>query len=159
MLSIAAEGLGYFEVSDIEYRLGGKSYTGRTLRVLRELYPDTEFYLLVGSDMLYTFREWKEYEYILNQAVLIAAARQEKEFDRLLSCRERFGKLSDRIEIIRLPVVEVSSTDIRYRIEKGLEVKDLLPAGVYEYIKKRGIYPVSYTHLDVYKRQMRLDRN
>ena len=140
MLSIAVKGIPGFEISDIEYRLGGKSYTGRTLRALQEIYPDTEFSLLIGSDMLYTFREWKEYEFILKHAFLIAAARRENEFDKLSDCRKSFGEFSDRIAIIKLPVLPISSTQIRRRLKKGLDVEKLLPDGVYEYIKKRGIY-------------------
>lgn len=60
-------------VSDMECRLPGKSYTVRTLRLLKERHPDDDFYLLIGSDMLYTFEQWREYETILSLAHLSQA--------------------------------------------------------------------------------------
>ena len=58
MAELASEGLPGFEVSDIEIRRGGKSYTVDTLTELRELYPEGEFYLLTGSDMFCTVLDW-----------------------------------------------------------------------------------------------------
>ncbi len=83
-------------VSDIECRLSGKSYTVRTLRLLKEQYPDDDFYLLIGSDMLYTFEQWREYETILSLAQVVAGARHEDEYHALCEKKESFGALSDR---------------------------------------------------------------
>lgn len=58
MAELASEGFAGFEVSDIEIRRGGKSYTVDTLEELRQLYPDGEFYLLTGSDMFCTVLDW-----------------------------------------------------------------------------------------------------
>ena len=63
------------EVSDIERRLGGTSYTINTLRALKDQYPQEQFFLLIGGDMLFSFEKWYKYESILKEAKVCAAAR------------------------------------------------------------------------------------
>ena len=65
MLQLATKGMEGVEVSDFELRREGKSYTYMTLRLLRELHPDDQFSLIMGADMLLSFREWRNWEEIL----------------------------------------------------------------------------------------------
>ena len=143
MLRIALKGNLEFEISTIEYELGGRSYTVRTLAELKKRYPGYEFYLLIGSDMLFSFREWREYETILELAVVVAAARHPAEIERLQEYRRGFGLKQSRIEILELPVLEISSTHIRDILKEGRNPGDLLPPGVYDYIQRWGLYGVS----------------
>lgn len=140
MLRLALEDLPGMRPSDIEYRLGGKSYTVNTLAALREEMPDAAFSLLIGSDMLYTFTEWREYESILQQARVIATARVDAEWDHLEHARHQLGKYADRVTLLPVPVFPVSSTQIRTAIQNGEDVSALLPEKVLQYIQKRGLY-------------------
>ena len=63
------------EVSDIERRMGGVSYTINTLRELKREFPKEQFYLLIGGDMLFSFREWYKYESIRKECKVCALAR------------------------------------------------------------------------------------
>ena len=65
-----------FEISDLELRRKGKSYTVQTLEELKELYPDDEFFLIIGSDMLLSFKNWSRYEDILKYASLCVMTRE-----------------------------------------------------------------------------------
>ncbi|MDY5895654.1 MAG: nicotinate (nicotinamide) nucleotide adenylyltransferase [Oscillospiraceae bacterium] len=123
-----------FEVSPIELERGSRSYTVETLRELKALYPDSELYFIVGSDMLESFDKWYLWQEILSLSVLCAASREEGYSPDL----SRFGKLAERIKIITLDPLEVSSTQIRN--SAGEVSPELLDPKVAAYIREHGLY-------------------
>lgn len=123
-----------FEVSPMELERGSRSYTVETLRELKALYPDSELYFIVGSDMLESFDKWYLWQEILSLSVLCAASREEG-YNPDLS---RFGKLAERIKIITLDPLEVSSTQIRN--SAGEVSPELLDPKVAAYIREHGLY-------------------
>lgn len=123
-----------FEVSPMELERGSRSYTVETLRELKALYPDSELYFIVGSDMLESFDKWYLWQEILSLSVLCAASREEG-YNPDLS---RFGKLAERIKIITLDPLEVSSTQIRN--STGEVSPELLDPKVAVYIREHGLY-------------------
>lgn len=123
-----------FEVSPMELERGSRSYTVETLRELKALYPDSELYFIVGSDMLESFDKWYLWQEILSLSVLCAASREEGYSPDL----SRFGKLADRIKIITLNPLEVSSTQIRN--SAGEVSPELLDPKVAAYIREHGLY-------------------
>lgn len=126
-----------FTVSDIEGRLGKPNYTISTIRALKEIYPkDTEFYLILGGDMLFYFEHWYRYEAILKECRVTAAARENDSYADLVEYANHLG----RVKVLNLPVIEVSSSEIRDRIRRGESTEGLLDSRVREYIDERGIY-------------------
>ena len=123
-----------FEVSPMELERGSRSYTVETLRELKVLYPDSELYFIVGSDMLESFDKWYLWQEILSLSVLCAASREEGYSPDL----SRFGKLAERIKIITLDPLEVSSTQIRN--SAGEVSSELLDPKVAAYIREHGLY-------------------
>lgn len=123
-----------FEVSPMELERGSRSYTVETLRELKALYPDSELYFIVGSDMLESFDKWYLWQEILSLSVLCAASREEGYSPDL----SRFGKLAERIKIITLDPLEVSSTQIRNTA--GEVSPELLDPKVAAYIREHGLY-------------------
>lgn len=123
-----------FEVSPMELERGSRSYTVETLLELKALYPDSELYFIVGSDMLESFDKWYLWQEILSLSVLCAASREEG-YNPDLS---RFGKLAERIKIITLDPLEVSSTQIRN--STGEVSPELLDPKVAAYIREHGLY-------------------
>ncbi len=123
-----------FEVSPMELERGSRSYTIETLRELKALYPDSELYFIVGSDMLESFDKWYLWQEILSLSVLCAASREEGYSPDL----SRFGKLAERIKIITLDPLEVSSTQIRN--SAGEVSPELLDPKVAAYIREHGLY-------------------
>ena len=73
---------GVVEVSDMEMKREGKSYTSDTLRIIKERYPDAELWLLMGTDMFLTFQTWHAPEEILSNAGIAAFGRTEADTDR-----------------------------------------------------------------------------
>lgn len=123
-----------FEVSPMELERGSRSYTVETLRELKALYPDSELYFIVGSDMLESFDKWYLWQEILSLSVLCAASREEGYSPDL----SRFGKLAERIKIITLDPLDVSSTQIRN--STGEVSPELLDPKVAAYIREHGLY-------------------
>lgn len=126
-----------FSVSDIEKKLGGTSYTIHTVRALKEIYPkDTEFYLIIGGDMLFYFDKWYRYEALLKECHVIAAAREEDSYADMLECANELG----RIKVLNLPVTAASSTELREKLKNGESTGDLISERVLSYINERGFY-------------------
>ncbi len=124
------------EVSDIEVRLGGTSYSINTIRALKELYPDESFFLLIGGDMLFSFEKWYRYESILKEVRVCAAAR---DGDSLADMMEYANELG-RIKVLPTQVVEMSSTKVREKAAAGGDISGMVPQGVADYIREKGLY-------------------
>ncbi len=124
------------EVSDIEVRLGGTSYSINTIRALKELYPDESFFLLIGGDMLFSFEKWYRYESILKEVKVCAAAR---DGDSLADMMEYANELG-RIKVLTTQVVEMSSTEVREKAAAGGDISGMVPQGVADYIREKGLY-------------------
>ena len=123
-------------ISDIERELGGVSYTINTIRELAKRLPDERFFLLIGSDMLFSFREWYRYESVLKESTVCAVAREDDSFTDM----KEFANDIGRVKVLQTNVVDVSSTEIRERLASGGDVSELLPQGVAEYIKENELY-------------------
>lgn len=137
MCRLAFENDKGFTVSDIEQRLGGTSYTINTVRALKELYPkNTEFYLIIGGDMLFYFDKWYRHEALLKECHVVAAARENDSYTDMLEYANEMG----RIKVLNLPVTEVSSTELRGKIADGKDTGGMLDERVKAYINERGFY-------------------
>ena len=124
------------EVSDIERRLGGTSFTINTIRELKRRFPGEQFFLLIGGDMLYSFDQWFKYEAILNEAKVCAAARGGDSYSDMLEFANEMGK----IRVLPTQAVDISSTEIREKIAAGEDITGLVPDGAAEYIAEHGLY-------------------
>lgn len=123
-----------FEASDIELRREGPSYTVDTLRELRLQNPDAQFVLIIGMDNLEIFRSWRSSEEILSLAELGVMVRpgysREKVSPDLLS-HARF---------VEIPLLEISGTEIRKRIESGKSVRYMVTDPVMKIIEEASLY-------------------
>ena len=126
----------FYEISSMELDRGDKSYTVETLRELKKLYPDDEFYFIIGSDMLATFTQWYCWEEILTLAHICAASREEG-FEPDLSVYT--PEQREKIVILDIEPFEVSSTQLR-RIVAGEGETDLLDEKVRQYIEENDLY-------------------
>ena len=130
------------EISELEIRRGGKSYTVDTLEQLTALFPEDIFYLVMGSDMFLSFTTgWYRFEDILHMCIPVVISREEDDLEQLESgaeyMRSRYGA---DIRILRRnkPVV-LSSSEVRETILAG-GLHLLLSDPVREYIEKNGLY-------------------
>ena len=140
MLRLSAAGVEKAEVSDIEIRREGSSYTVDTLRALKETYPEDTLVLLMGTDMLLSFHAWREPEAILSLAELAVFCRGEKgEKEKLSAQKEVLEAMGARVTLLQNPVTAISSTDLRRMLVFGCADPFLMP-GVGDYIREKGLY-------------------
>ena len=138
MLALAIEDMPEAGVCDIELHTSGKSYTIDTLRKLRRIFPTGEFYFIVGTDMLLTFDEWKQWRDILKLTYLVASGRNEGEYTSLVKKAEELNR--ERIIVLQTEPFPVSSTEIRKKLKVGEDVSELLPPKVLRYIEQKRLY-------------------
>lgn len=128
----------FAEVSDYELNKLGKSYTVDTLQHLKELYPDSELYLIIGGDSLVNFGKWYHPKQIAALATLVVADRGRKTSSATVRRIERdYGAKVSRLVI---KANTASSTELRLRYEFGLSNVDYVPANVDGYVLQRGLY-------------------
>jgi nicotinate-nucleotide adenylyltransferase len=143
MLRLAIGSNKRFEVDALELDRGGVSYTMDTVAALRGVEPDAEYYMLIGADSLRDFKKWKSPEELLVSVSLVVARRGGEappQWSELagLATPEVLGAIQERV--LDLPAMEVSSTDIRRRVEQGRSIRYLVPSGVEVYIHSHGLY-------------------
>jgi len=137
MVQLAIEGQPAMAASDIEISRGGPSYTVDTLFELQHVKPG-DYWLILGADSLKSFDSWKGPERILKMARLAVTVRPPHTRD---SVEDKMtAELKRAIDWIEMPVSDVSSTDIRLRVDERRVFNQLVPAKVYDYIKKHKLY-------------------
>lgn len=143
MLELALGGHPAMHVSTLEVERGGVSYTVETLTRLRQDYPDEKLFFLMGADSLEDLPTWREPERICELAVPLVVRRAgaaEPDFGKLahLVDAERLGKIRECQ--VTMPVMELSSTDIRQRVAADKSIRYRTPRGVEMYIRENGLY-------------------
>ena len=140
MLRIAAENRPGLEVSDIELRREGVSYTFETVRSLKAQYPGAEFVLLMGTDMFLSFLTWRNPEEILKNVTLGVLCRGEKnEMAAIAQQKAALEALGAVVELVNNEAVRISSTQLR-RLLAFRCAGAFLPEGVLEYIRENRLY-------------------
>lgn len=128
------------QISDLELKREGKSYTAHTVEQLRESYDWDELVLVMGSDMLLNFEQWYRFEFLLDSCTLAVLPREEDDRQRLKEhgeyLRDSYGA---RVQILAHEALPMSSSDIRQRLRLR-SGRDMLEPGVYELIIKNGWY-------------------
>lgn len=127
-----------FRVSRIEIDRDGPTYTVDTLGALREALGNVELSFITGADAVLEILSWKDPEEVLRRARFIACTRPGYDLDRL--AKQLPEGMEQRVEIMEIPALAVSSTDIRRRIREGKPIRFLVPEGVATYIEKSGLY-------------------
>ena len=148
MLKIAVSGTPWFSICEIELDRDGPSYTVDTLEQLKSRHPEHEFRLLVGADMLADFPNWREPARIASMCRLVAVNRG-RDLDSVRAlARQLTQNLAADIQVIEMPAIDVSATDIRERVSQGRSIRFLTPRGVEMYIAAQGLYAASQPSTD-----------
>lgn len=141
MVKLAIEDNLYFEVSDLELKRSGPSYTIDTLRTLKDLYKQKAIYLIIGADSLVQFHTWQSYQEIFKICKIIVAKRPDTDENLLYDYINKFtSELDAKIFVSDHAAMNFSSTEIRNRINKGLSIRYMTPHKVESYIYEKGLY-------------------
>lgn len=132
MLKLAVEGVNFFSVSEYEINKQGISYTIDTLREFKKNYDELEF--IIGYDNIFKFHNWKEPDEIMKLSKVIVLKRKSSKphpFD---------DKYVEQATFVQTRGIEISATDIRERVKKGMPIHFLVPEKVKEYIYSFNLY-------------------
>jgi nicotinate-nucleotide adenylyltransferase len=130
MLSLAISGTAGFELERCELERPGPSYTVHTLEQLRQRQPDEEMVLLLGADAAADLPAWYQAERVASLARVVVFARP----------GAAVPKLPLAAQTIEVPAIDISATDIRRRVGRGLPIRYWVPDPVEEYIARHQLY-------------------
>jgi nicotinate-nucleotide adenylyltransferase len=134
MLRLATEGDPRFAISDYELRQGGVSYTIDTARHFRRIYPEDRLFWIVGGDQLGKMSRWKDSEELARTVEFIVLERPGHPAD---TAPEIAGL---RLHRSAGHLIEISSTELRDRVKRGLPLDYFVPYKTVVYIKEHALY-------------------
>ncbi len=145
MTVIATSSNSSFFVSRIEIDRKGKSYTIDTVKELRGIYGSgSDLYFITGADAILEILSWKNTSEIVSLIKFIAATRPGYNLSKITELKTTLFNSEDeanqKIFIMEIPALAISSTNIRQRIKDGRSINYLAPEGVNNYILKHGLY-------------------
>ncbi len=139
MLQIAIEQRPEFSISDVDLRRPGPNYSADLLDVFRTEHPAAQLFFIIGADSLRDFHTWREPHRIVEHACLIVAPRPGVTID-LAQAMERTPRLEGRVQVVSMPLIEISSTEIRKRSRHGESYWYQVPLDVEKYIERHRLY-------------------
>jgi len=140
MLRIAASHYDKMEVSDLELKREGPSYSYITVQQVHELYPDAKLYFLMGTDMFTSFLTWRNPEEILKHAALAVMSRGDRgEAEAIEAQKRAIEAMGYEAVVVENQVTVISSTQLR-RLLAFRCAGDFLPEGVLDYIREKRLY-------------------
>ena len=149
MLRIGLDNPAYI-VDDREIMRKGISYTIDTIKSVVEENRGANIYLIIGSDILPTLNKWKDFSNIMLLCNIIVLARMTKNNDSLINkelksliCSDLaifHGNSYGKIYLQDMPFINISSTEIRSRLQKNQKVSNLIPLRLDQWLQKRKIY-------------------
>ena len=133
MVKLAVKGNARFSVSDFEVRRKGISFTVDTLRHFKSRFENSELFFLIGGDSLSQFFTWKEPEEILNLAQLVV-------YPRTLQNLSEIPETLPRARVLKGPLIEISSTDLRLKVSHRESIRYFVPESVARYVRAQRLY-------------------
>lgn len=140
MIRLSIEGAPNFSVSEIDLRRPGPSYTADTLAEIRDRVSErTEMYFLMGMDSLRDFPGWHRPGRIAEFARLGIARRPGVDVSRA-EIEQQVPEARGRVEVVNVPLIDISSSDIRDRVRTGRPFRFQVTPKVADYIVETGLY-------------------
>jgi nicotinate-nucleotide adenylyltransferase len=137
MTVIATASNPRFWVSRVDIDRAGPTYTIDTLRDLHAELEDADLYFITGADALGSIFTWRNADELFDLAHFVGCTRPGFNLDGATL----HGIPQERVTIVEIPALAISSTDVRTRHERGEPVWYLVPDGVVQYIGKHSLYP------------------
>ncbi|MFC5988901.1 nicotinate-nucleotide adenylyltransferase [Marinicrinis lubricantis] len=136
MVELAIENHPAFKLEPMELEREGKSYTVDTAKELFQRFPEHQFHFIIGADMVNDLPHWFKVEEIVKYMSFIGLERA----GHTMNLQALPDWLQPYIRTAPMPFIEISSTDIRERLQSGKSIRYLVPDAVYDYIEENGWY-------------------
>ncbi len=141
MVEMAVESNPAFQVSDLEMKRAGVSYTVDTIEYYCQHYPSSEIFFIMGLDSLFILDTWKDIERLTQLCRFIIVTRPGYNINEEVQIRERLPlAFWSEAYFLAIPGLDISSSDIRERVAKGKPIRYMLPEAVENYIRQNHFY-------------------
>ncbi|MFK3958353.1 nicotinate-nucleotide adenylyltransferase [Guptibacillus hwajinpoensis] len=130
MVQLAIEGNPCFKLSLIEFERNDRSYTIDTIEILKENYPNIDFYFIIGGDMIEDLPNWHRIDELSSMISFIGVNRPGYDPD-----KERYN-----VSVIDVPQIDVSSSELRDDLRHRKSGRYLLSEAVRTFIEEKGLY-------------------
>jgi len=134
MTELAIKDNEKFALSDIEKNIKGPGYTLKLIEELAGKYPNVRWHLILGADNIAIFKKWYKPDELIRRVGIVVGGRPGYA-DELEN-----NEWSDKISRFDMPLIDISSTEIRKHIAAGISVRYMLPEAVRKYILDKGLY-------------------
>lgn len=131
MVKLAIQDNPTFEVSDIEIKRKGVSYTYDTVIALKKKLKNAKLFFIIGSDAYNSLPKWKNFKKLIAEIEFIVAIRPDSKIKKIPQVK---------FQVLSIPKIAISSSYIRERVEKGMSIRYLVPDGVWQYICEYKLY-------------------
>ncbi|MFA5879687.1 MAG: nicotinate (nicotinamide) nucleotide adenylyltransferase [Candidatus Margulisiibacteriota bacterium] len=142
MLQLMLKVFPFCELDFYEVKRKCVSYTINTIKRFQELYPTAELYYVIGSDNYFNLHNWKNYLDLIRMTNFIVINRKETLLNEYLEYEKKFKDEVGKKDFLFLKIkpVEISSSEIKLRVEQGKEIEPLVPKIIANYIKEHNLY-------------------
>ena len=141
MVNLIAEKYPGFSTLSREAFSDEISYTYTTLKSLKDENPDSKFYFILGTDSFLSIMTWYKAEQLVEEFPIIVGERPGYKEEETISMKSRLEREHNaEIGILNNHILEISSTEIKERIRKGVSISDMVPQEIERYIVEHGLY-------------------
>lgn len=140
MARLAIEGETGMDICTEEIDRDGVIYTVDTLTILKEKMPDCRFHYLIGADTLCVLHTWRRAKDVIRLCAFLVVMRPGEDEKEVMAAAERWRGMGADISFLPARMMDISSTEIRTRLEMGQSLQGLVPLQVEAYIRRNGLY-------------------
>ncbi len=142
MVELAIADKPYFKLESYEVEHKEVHYSYQTMEYFNQTYPKNQFYFVIGADSLFHIEKWVHPELLLKECVVLAAYRGEKTSDEM---NQQISYLNEKygadIRLLNTPNIDISSSEIRKKLDAGVSIKEEVPTVVHMYLHVKGTIP------------------
>ncbi len=138
MAELAVASRPGFSVSRLEIERAGPSYTIDTVRALKRARPDEDLYLILGADAVALLFTWHEHGALVRECRFVVVSRPGVSREQAVAGGP--PGFADRVHYVEIPHLDISSTDLRRRLQEGRPIHCLVPPAVEDYIAAKRLY-------------------
>lgn len=125
--------VSYFKLCLVEFDIEGPSYTRYTMEHLQNMYPDYQFYFIIGADMVEYLPQWHKVDELIQLVHFIGVGRPGWDID-------TSHPYMSYVQKVNMIPSHLSSTTIRESVREGRSIRFLVPEEVYHFIEEKGLY-------------------
>lgn len=140
MIKLAIRDHSRLELCDFEIKTNEISFTYLTINHLKKIYEKAKFYLFIGTDQALMFDKWKNWEYILDNVVILIARRPDLKSEFEIEEIDKFFASKCEYHFVDAPIININSSIVRENIKNNHCISDMVDPKVEEFILKHNLY-------------------